>query len=172
MMENGKPRKRRHRRVLESATGHTATDSIVDNEAAANPCGTGLDREWHPLIEDALAFWRDGPPLSSYRPRPRRHRRDALSHRCRGRRRQPTSAQVTAPTVGSWRSFRRHCGRAAEDGRMTKAIAAQQRQLRDRAGDGGGLGPRAELDVGGLAHRLRGDAQSIGPRRAPRAPHP
>ena len=38
-----------------------------------------------------------------------------------------------------------------------------QRQLRDLAGDGGGLGPRAELDVGGLARRLEEMLKALGP---------
>lgn len=54
-----------------------ATGSIVDKEAAANYALQTFDREWHPLIEDALAFWRGAPSVSSYRYRPLRHRRDA-----------------------------------------------------------------------------------------------
>jgi Domain of unknown function (DUF4111) len=54
-----------------------ATGSIVTKEAAAEYALETFDREWHPLIEEALGFWRGRAPLPAYRHRPIRLRRDA-----------------------------------------------------------------------------------------------
>lgn len=54
-----------------------ATGAIVTKESAAAYALETFDREWHPLIREALAFWHGGPPLRPYRYRPVHLRRDA-----------------------------------------------------------------------------------------------
>lgn len=54
-----------------------ATGTITTKEAGAEYALETFDREWHPLIEDALAFWRDSPTTGTYRFRPLRRRQDA-----------------------------------------------------------------------------------------------
>jgi hypothetical protein len=36
-----------------------------------------FDARWHPLLEDAVAFWRGKPAPAAYRLHPARRRRDA-----------------------------------------------------------------------------------------------
>lgn len=54
-----------------------ATGAITTKEAAAQYALEVFGSRWHPLIEDALAFWRGGPPRELYRRHPTRRRRDA-----------------------------------------------------------------------------------------------
>ncbi len=57
---------------------HTlATGAIAGKEAAAQYALEVFEPRWHPLIEDALAFWRDAPSRRPYRHHPGRRQRDA-----------------------------------------------------------------------------------------------
>jgi hypothetical protein len=56
-----------------------ATGKITTKEGAAEYALEAFDRGWHPLIKDALAFWRNRPAPATYRLRPIRRRRDASS---------------------------------------------------------------------------------------------
>ena len=49
-----------------------ATGEIASKVQAGQYAREALDREWRPLIDDALAFWRGGPPVAAYRRHPRR----------------------------------------------------------------------------------------------------
>ncbi|MBV9422127.1 MAG: DUF4111 domain-containing protein [Solirubrobacterales bacterium] len=65
--------------VLGAARLHctVATGTITTKEAGAEYALETFDREWHPLIGDALAFWRDCPTPATYRFRPIRRHQDA-----------------------------------------------------------------------------------------------
>jgi Aminoglycoside adenylyltransferase, C-terminal domain len=54
-----------------------ATGKVITKEAGAEYALEVFDHGWHPLIEDALAFWRDLPTPAAYRFRPLRRRLDA-----------------------------------------------------------------------------------------------
>jgi hypothetical protein len=54
-----------------------ATGTIATKESAGEYALEVFDRRWHPLIEDALAFWRGHPAPRIYRQRPIRRQRDA-----------------------------------------------------------------------------------------------
>jgi hypothetical protein len=53
------------------------TGAIITKEAAAQYAFEAFDARWHPLIEDALAFWRQAPAPTAYRRQPARRNRDA-----------------------------------------------------------------------------------------------
>jgi hypothetical protein len=54
-----------------------ATGAIAGKEAAAQYALDVFEPRWHPLIEDALAFWRGAPSRRPYRHHPGRRHRDA-----------------------------------------------------------------------------------------------
>jgi Domain of unknown function (DUF4111) len=54
-----------------------ATGEIASKEAAAVYAFEVFDQGWRPLLEDALAWWRGGPPHPAYRRDAGRRRRDA-----------------------------------------------------------------------------------------------
>jgi hypothetical protein len=57
---------------------HTlASGAVATKEDAAAHALETFDARWHPLIEDALAFWHGLPARPPYRRRPGRRRRDA-----------------------------------------------------------------------------------------------
>ena len=49
-----------------------ATGEIAGKVQAGDYARRTFGREWHPLIDDALAFWRGGPSVSAYRRHPMR----------------------------------------------------------------------------------------------------
>jgi hypothetical protein len=53
-----------------------ATGAIATKEAAGHYALEVFEPRWHPLIEDALAFWRGQPAPSAYRRHPARRRQD------------------------------------------------------------------------------------------------
>ena len=57
---------------------HTvAPGAIVSKEAAAGYAHEAFDPRWRPLIDDALAWWREAAPGPAYRGRPAARRHDA-----------------------------------------------------------------------------------------------
>jgi Domain of unknown function (DUF4111) len=54
-----------------------ATGAIASKETAAQYALEEFEPCWHPLIEDALAYWRGQPPAAPYRRHPVRRRHDA-----------------------------------------------------------------------------------------------
>jgi Domain of unknown function (DUF4111) len=54
-----------------------ATGKITTKESAGEYALEVFDRRWHPLIKDALAFWRGHPAPRTYRRHPIRRQRDA-----------------------------------------------------------------------------------------------
>lgn len=49
-----------------------ATGEIAGKVEAGEHAREAFDREWHPLIDDALAFWRGDPAVAAYRRHPAR----------------------------------------------------------------------------------------------------
>jgi hypothetical protein len=54
-----------------------ATGEIASKEGAAQHALAVFEPRWHPLIEDAVAFWRDEKADGPYRRHPTRRRHDA-----------------------------------------------------------------------------------------------
>jgi Domain of unknown function (DUF4111) len=55
-----------------------ATGEIATKETAARYAVEVFEPRWHPLIEDAIAFWHVAPPAEPYRRRPHRRYHDAV----------------------------------------------------------------------------------------------
>jgi pyrroloquinoline quinone (PQQ) biosynthesis protein C len=54
-----------------------ATGTIASKEAAAQYALEVFEPHWHPLINDALCYWRGAPAARPYRRHPARRHRDA-----------------------------------------------------------------------------------------------
>ncbi len=54
-----------------------ATGAITSKQAAAHYALERFDARWHPVIQDALAFWHGAPATEAYRRHPARRLRDA-----------------------------------------------------------------------------------------------
>jgi hypothetical protein len=57
-----------------------ATGEIATKEAAGEYALKAFEAHWRPAIEDALAYWRGGPPARSYRRRPALRIRQAAAY--------------------------------------------------------------------------------------------